>query len=766
MALRRGASRRSPLLPTAPRRATAVVALFSVTLFLSAGLMFLVQPMFAKFILPLFGSTPAVWNASMLFFQTTLLAGYLYAHESTRRLGVRRQAALHVGVLLLPLLVLPLGVPDDWIPPASANPVLALLGLLVVAVGLPFFVVSTTAPLLQRWLSATDHPAAADPYFLYRASNLGSVLGLLGYPLLMEPTLRLADQGRVWSVAYVVLVVLVLGCALFLWRSPPAPRSEETSGDAVTEGSIRAGERDDRPLTMGRRLRWVFLAFVPSSLMLGVTATITTDIAPIPLLWSLPLSLYLISFIIVFAPGSRADRLHGWMVLALPWVVLLLSVLVLVAVRGALWIVVPLHLAGFFVVAMVCHGELARDRPAARSLTEFYLLISLGGALGGVFNAIVAPLVFDGLWEYPLVIVLAALCLPKRAPRIPPGPYVRWLDFGLPLAIGAAAALIVSLLALAGEEAQQSGKLFAFGLGMGVALNFIRRPLRFGLTLGATVLAVALAAGTDEQELFRERSFFGVHRVTASEGGDLHRLVHGTTRHGAQEFSRWLRRTPISYYHHGSPIGQFLLSVPPTITANVAIIGLGTGSIACYSAPGERWTFYEVDPTVERIARDPRLFTYLRDCRGEFSVVLGDARLKLERAPDRRYGLILADAFSSDAVPVHLLTREALELYRSKLVERGIIGFNVTNSYVALEPVLGNLAHEAGLACVGREDRSSREDGVPQTDASDWVLMTGHRRDFGAVASGGQWHDCRRSPGARAWTDDFSNLLGALDLDR
>lgn len=208
------------------------------------------------------------------------------------------------------------------------------------------------------------------------------------------------------------------------------------------------------------------------------------------------------------------------------------------------------------------------------------------------------------------------------------------------------------------------------------------------------------------------------------------------------------------------------LSVPPTITANVAIIGLGTGSIACYSAPGERWTFYEVDPTVERIARDPRLFTYLRDCRGEFSVVLGDARLKLERAPDRRYGLIVADAFSSDAVPVHLLTREALELYRSKLVERGIIGFNVTNSYVALEPVLGNLAHEAGLACVGREDRSSREDGVPQTDASDWVLMTGHRRDFGAVASGGQWHDCRRSPGARAWTDDFSNLLGALDLDR
>jgi hypothetical protein len=753
-------------MPREQRRAAAVVALFSATLFLSAGLMFLVQPMFAKFILPLFGSTPTVWNASMLFFQTTLLAGYLYAHESTRRLGVRRQAALHVGVLLLPLLVLPVGVPDDWIPPASSNPVLSLLGLLAIAVGLPFFVVTTTAPLLQRWLSATDHPAAADPYFLYRASNLGSVLGLLGYPLLMEPSLRLAEQGRVWSAAYGVLVVLVLACAVILWRSRPAPPAAETPDEAIPDGSLRSGEREDGPLTLTRRLRWIFLAFVPSSLMLGATATITTDIAPIPLLWSLPLSLYLISFILVFAPGSRADRLHRWMVLALPGVVLLLSVLVLLGIRGPLWLVIPLHLAGFFVVAMGCHGELAHDRPAARSLTEFYLLISLGGALGGLFNAIVAPLAFDGLWEYPLVIVLAALCLPKRPPRIPPGPFVRWLDFGLPLAVGATTGLIVSLLGLAGEEAQQSGKTFAFGLGAGVALNFIRRPLRFGLTLGATVLAVALAAGTDEHELFRERSFFGVHHVTASEGGDLHRLVHGTTTHGAQDLSPRLRRTPISYYHHGSPIGQFLLSVPPRVTANVAIIGLGTGSIACYSAPGERWTFYEIDPTVERIARDTRLFTYLRDCRGEFKVVLGDARLKLKRAPGRRYGLIVADAFSSDAIPVHLLTREALALYRSKLRKRGIIGVNITNSYVALEPVLGNLAHEAGLACVGREDRWSRADGVPQTDASDWVLMTRDRRDFGAVASDGQWHDCRRSPGTRAWTDDFSNLLGALDLDR
>ena len=750
-------------------RGSGVVALFSATLFLSAGLTFLIQPMFAKFVLPLFGSTPAVWNTSMLFFQTTLLAGYLYAHESTRRLGVRRQAALHLGVVLVPLLVLPVGVPGGWIPPAESNPVPWLLGLLAVAVGLPFFVVSTTAPLLQRWLAATDHPAAGDPYFLYRASNLGSVLGLLGYPLVVEPSMRLAQQGRLWSAGYGLLVVLVLACAAVVWRSPrgsevagapeAAPAAASDAGPAASEGSAA------RP-TLSRRLRWVGLAFVPSSLMLGVTVAITTDIAPIPLLWALPLSLYLISFILVFAPGSRADGLHRAMVFALPGVVLLISMVLLLDVSGPLWILGPVHLAGFFVVAVVCHGELARDRPPARRLTEFYLLISLGGALGGVFNAIVAPALFDSLAEYPIVLVLAALCLPKRTPRIPPGPYARWLDLALPLAIGTVVALMVFLIGLAEADAQRYGKMFAFGMAAGVAVNFIRRPLRFGLSVGAIVLAVALASAPDEQELHRERSFFGVYRVTAAEGGDLHRLMHGNTTHGSQDLSSGNERTPASYYHPGSPIGQVLSAMPSSVTARAAIIGLGTGSIACYSEPGERWTFYEIDPAVERIARDPRLFTYLRACPGEFDVVIGDARLRLSRAADRRYGLIMADAFSSDAVPVHLITREALALYRSKLREHGIVAFNVSNSYVDLEPVLGNLARDAGMACVAQEDRESGEDGIPQTDASDWVVMARHMPDLRAVASDARWHDCRRSPGSAPWTDDYSNLLGALDLNR
>lgn len=759
-------------------RGAAIVALFSATLFVSAGLTFLVQPMFAKFVLPLFGSTPAVWNTSLLFFQTTLLAGYLYAHESTRRLGVRRQAALHLGIVLVPLLVLPVGVPDGWIPPADSNPVPWLLGLLTIAVGLPFFVVSATAPLLQRWLAATDHPAAADPYFLYRASNLGSVLGLLGYPLAVEPSMNLAEQADLWSVGYGLLVALVLACAIVVWRAPravadaqpapaagippaPAPHSQDASTEP--DAGRATGETAARP-TAARRLRWVGLAFVPSSLMLGVTTAITTDIAPVPLLWSLPLSLYLISFILVFAPGARGERLHGAALSALPAVVFVLSLVLVLEVRSPLWFVIPIHLLGFFVVAVGCHGTLARERPPTRRLTEFYLLLSLGGALGGVFNAIVAPIVFDSLAEYPIVVVLAALCLPRREPRIAPGPYARRLDLALPLALGLMVAVTVVLIEHAEADAQHFAKLFVFGLAAGVAVNTVRRPLRFGLSLAAIVLAFTLASTPDDRELYRERSFFGVYRVTEAEGGNLQRLVHGTTRHGAQDLSPGRQRTPLSYYHRGSPIGRLLAALPPSLTARAAIIGLGTGSVGCYSKPGERWTFYEIDPTIERIARDPRFFTYLRVCPGEFDVVIGDARLRLTDAADGGYGLIMADAFSSSAVPVHLLTREALALYRSKLRAEGIVAFNVSNNYVDLEPVLSTLALDAGMACLAGEDTTSREDGRPETDASDWVVMARDMRDLRAVAPEPRWHGCRRSPGAEPWTDDYSNLLAALDL--
>ena len=721
-----------------------MVVLYGITLGLSAGLVFLVQPMFAKFVLPSFGSTPAVWNTSLVFFQTALLLAYLYAHASTRRLGARRQAVLHLALVLIAVVALPIAVPDDFRP--GEMPVLALLGLLTVAVGLPFFVVSSTAPLLQRWLASTAHPAARDPYFLYRASNLGSVIGLLGYPLAMEPNVRLAAQGEAWSVAYGVLILLLGACAVALWRSAPAP-------------GPRSEPRE--PLTTRRRLRWVGLAFVPSSLMLGVTSFITIDLAPVPLLWALPLSLYLLSFVVSFSATPRAERLHRAMVFVLPGVAIGLSILLLVHAREPLWVVMPLHLLSFGVVALVCHGELARDRPAAGELTGFYLLVAVGGALGGIVTGILVPAVFETLPEYPLAIVAACLCLPKRKPRVPPSKYVRWLDVGLPVTVGLLVLAALAAVSLGGPELEGAGKSFAFGLGAGIALNFVRRPQRFALALGAIVLAGSVPVFERGTELRQDRSFFGVIRVERSEDGRLNEMIHGTTTHGAQLLDPAGRRTPLTYFHPTGPAGQIMSAVGEPRLRRVAVIGLGTGSLGCYSRRGDRWTFFELDPTVERIARDPRLFTYLRDCEGRLDVVRGDARLSLRRARPGEFGLLVADAFSSDAIPAHLLTREAVRLYRGRLRRDGVLAFHVSNRFLDLEPVLGEVARSEGLACVSQNDLKRPR--MPRGKRpSHWVAMAGSRGDLGALGADPRWRPCRRTPGREAWSDDFSSPVSAL----
>src|ERR671916_1201404 len=415
-----------------------LVVLFGTTILVSGALLFLVQPMIAKFILPSFGGTPAVWTGSMLFFQAALLAGYLYVHVTTTWLGPRRQAWLHLAIVLLPLLIFllwgPLAEPgEEWAPSSQENPIFLLLGVLLVSVGLPFFALSTTNPIVQRWLSDTDHPAAHDPYFLYVASNLGSMVGLLGYPLLIERELSLANQGIWWSVGYGALALLVVGSAIIMWRSAPVTAPPTTVEDGEAEppggapnppvGSGGGAPETGAPLTetagessaptFWRRARWVGLTFVPSSLMLGVTAFITTNITPIPLLWVIPLSLYLFSFVIVFSPSQRMpDLIHKGMVAALPLVIAVLVVAMLIDLRDPFWLLIGLHLLGFFVVAMVLHGEVARDRPPARHLTEFYLWVSVGGVLGGVFNALVAPVAFSTVIEYPLMIIIACLFLP------------------------------------------------------------------------------------------------------------------------------------------------------------------------------------------------------------------------------------------------------------------------------------------------------------------------------------------------------------------
>jgi hypothetical protein len=449
------------------------------------------------------------------------------------------------------------------------------------------------------------------------------------------------------------------------------------------------------------------------------------------------------------------------MVFVLPGVAIGLSILLLVRAREPLWVVMPLHLLSFGVIALVCHGELARDRPAAGELTGFYLLVAVGGALGGIVTAIVVPAVFETLPEYPLAIIAACLCLPWREPRVPPSRYVRWLDVGLPVAVGLLVLAVLALVSLAGSEYEGAGKSFAFGLGAGIALNFIRRPARFGLALGAIVVAGSLPLFEEGTELRQDRSFFGVIRVERSDDGRLNQMIHGTTTHGAQLLDPAGRRTPLTYFHPTGPAGQVMAAVRGPRMRRVAVIGLGTGSLGCYSRRGDHWTFFELDPAVERIARDPSLFTYLRDCPGRLDVVHGDARLSLRRAREHEFGLLVADAFSSDAIPTHLLTREALRLYRSKLRRDGVLAFHISNRFLDLEPVLGEVARSERLVCRAQND-PKRPRAPRGKSSSHWVAVAARLSDLGALASDPRWTPCRRTPGEDAWSDDFSSPVSAL----
>ena len=728
--------------PPASTRARVIV-LYSATLALSAALVFMVQPMFARFVLPLLGGTPAVWTTAMLFFQTVLLLAYVYAHWSTRRLGARRQAALHMALVAAALLVLPIGVPSGWNPPVEGSPIPWLLLLLVVAVGLPFFVVSATAPLLQTWLASTDHPDADDPYFLYRASNAGSVLGLVAYPLLVEPRLTLGEQSWLWSGGFLALWALLALCGVVLWRSRPAARA------ADAEESAPAAE----PLTLGRRLRWVALAFVPSSLMLGATTALTTNVAPVPLLWVLPLSLYLGSFIVVFSRSRRRAAAHRVAVLSLAPLAVLLAGVIVIVPSQPLWLIAAIHLAAFFVVALVCHGELAEDRPPTEHLTRFYVLMSLGGALGGAFNVIVAPVSFDSLTEYPLALVLACLLAPLG------GGSLRESGALLKLVLPPVALGVGLYYAIKHTADIPWDYRFTYAAAALACVALAGRRLRFGLAVLALMAGGWLSLQEGAVVVHQERSFFGVHRVEETNASIVHELKHGTTLHGAQIGGIGI--DPTTYYHRTGPMGQLMKALPdPAVARRAGVVGLGTGAMACLSRPGDRWTFFEIDPSVVRIAQNHELFSFLRDCKGTFDVVLGDGRRSLDRRADGTFGLIALDAFSSDAVPIHLITRDAVELYRAKLSAHGVLAFHISNRYLDLEPVLGNLARATGMTCYGQRDAvvSPR---LFMKRRSHWVTMARTPADLGAVARDRRWHPCA-TDGGRAWSDDYANVLGAL----
>jgi len=731
----------------------------TVTLGLSALLLFWVQPLYARLMLPLLGGAPAVWITAMLFFQAALLAGYLYAHLSVRWLGPKRQSLLHGALLLSAFAALPIALPSGWSPPAGAMPVGWQLALMAAGVGLPFVAVSATAPLLQRWFAHSGHSHAADPYFLYAASNVGSIAALVGYPLLFEPLLRLGQQRLIWSGGYAVLVLGIGLCGLMLWRryvaSPPLANSD---------GRTLSSDID-------WRLWWIALAFAPSSLMLGTTLHISSNIAAVPLLWVIPLILYLASFVVVFA---RRPLLPHTRVLALQIPALIaLAVVVSWDIAGT-WGEILIHLTAFFFIATGCHGELALRRPAARHLTEFYLCMAIGGALGGVFNAVLAPLLFTSVLEYPLMIVAVALLRPWSAR---PDRRALAQDVLQPAAL---ALLVLALPLLFEYGPDDSGRAIVavtYPVAVAITLGFalMNRPLRFGLGLGVLLAAGPVAfAKTDfagehsRKGVFQQRSFFGVHRVMLqAKPRAAHVLVHGTTVHGSQARDPEMQRQPTAYYHPQGPLGQVFQSFAPGRFPRVGVVGLGTGSAACYASRGQEWTFFEIDPLVEQIARDERYFTFLRDCKPEATVVLGDARLSLQQAPDGRFDLLILDAFSSDAIPVHLLTAEAFALYRRKLADRGLLVAHISNRSLDLEPVVARIAEETGFYGVVRDDIGPAKDTASASlwAPSTWAVLAQEEDDILQLASDLRWEPLRRA-NAPLWTDDHVNIVKAIILPR
>ncbi len=755
--------------PAAPDRETLgttrswlLLATFALAIFLNAALLFAVQPMFTKMVLPLLGGSPGIWNTCLLFFQSALLGGYLYAHLTSRLWNPRVQAGVHIALLLAALVFLPIHIPRTWSnPPPGGLPIPWLLGLLSISLGLPFFLLSAGAPMLQRWFSTTRHAAAENPYFLYAASNLGSFVALLAYPFIIEPRLRVSEQTVSWLEFYYALIVLVAACAVAAYfLRGVGMRRPTTAATAAATPVAAPDEPSAEPTIVPNRqwrLRWVLLSFAPSSLLIGTTTYLSTDIASVPFLWVIPLALYLLTFVLVFArrpPLGRRFMLFMQLVLGLT-----LMVAICLGPGRRITTQAALHLVAFFVTAMVCHRELAESRPKAAYLTEFYLWMSFGGVLGGVFNVILAPMLYNSVIEYPFALVIA-LGLRPPASKSYGGRRAMILDLVLP-ALVCAAVWGGFRLPKPPDTWGSYGTHFFLGAAAAVVAMFWKRPLRLALGAGAIYAGVRLADATDSDIILQRRSFFGLYRVRQMLEYNV--LQNGTTTHGGQSRSPARRLEPITYYYKEGPLGQIFGNVESEIPLRrVAIVGLGTGTTACYGRKGERWTYYEIDPLVVKIARSPSLFTYIRDCPPTVDVVLGDARLSLGKAPDGEYDLIVLDAFTSDAIPAHLLTREALALYLRKLRPSGAVAFHISNRYVDLRPVLIALANDARVPGALGDKDATEEQRIKLYYGSRWIVMARSPGTLATLVRQDGWIPLPPTPAARVWTDDYSDLLSVL----
>jgi hypothetical protein len=721
-------------------------ALFSATLFVSALLLFAVQPMFTKMVLPRLGGSPSVWSVAMVAFQTFLFAGYLYAHALARMLKPAPAALLHLTLLTLVALVLPLGVASGFGAPPSDWVMLWVVALFACSIGVPFVALSATAPLLQHWFLATGHPQAKNPYVLYAASNLGSFCALLLYPFAIEPFFSLRMQTLLWSFGFSVLA-LCLGAAACL-----------ANGKEIV-GTVAAGERP----TWRRRAVWSLLTSVPAGLCIAVTSFITTDLASAPLLWMLPLALYLLTFVAVFR--ERPWISQGLVLRLLPYVLAPLAISLFGNGKTYWFANLLLNLAAFVLISLACHGEAYRLRPAASRLTEFYLWTSFGGVLGGVFAGLAAPHLFNNTYEYPILIVAALSVLPgvfSQGPRH----FLREAGPGLVAAGGVLALffLVGARLPLAAEMPIQVALVVLAALMLFQA----RQPARFaGLVVFAFVLTGLYRPGLRQVEIVR--SFFGVHQVIDTADGTHRILVNGVTIHGAERITAEAgdglpaRPEPLTYYYSGGPLSDVIEATRAAQRglARVAVVGLGTGSLACYRHDGERWTYFEIDREVIRIARDPRYFHFLSACAPGEPIVLGDARLTLADSTER-YDLIVLDAFSSDAIPVHLLTREAFAGYLRKLAPSGVIAVHVSNRHMELASVVAAVGKAERLIAYERQDDQANDFINDYRANAEVVALAGNPADLGGLPSRRGWRKLDPIPGIAPWTDDYSDVLHAI----
>jgi hypothetical protein len=738
--------------PAAGRWQSAVMAAFIAAIFVSAALLFAVQPMFAKMVLPRFGGAPAVWSVAIVFFQAALLCGYAYAHFLTSHAAPRTAVIGHLVLMAAAALTLPLAIAPGWGRPPAVGEAFWLLGLFTVSIGLPFFALSANAPLLQAWFARTAHPDARDPYFLYAASNVGSFLALLSYPVLLEPLIPLTQQTRLWSIGFYLLIALIAGCGALLWRGGVLAQSDAAAADTAATTA---------PPTWRDAATWLALAAVPSALLVAVTAHISTDVAAVPLLWVLPLALYLLTFVIVFA---RRPLIPHWLVVEVQpaFVIGLIAVILFEPFKTIVGLIAA-HVSAFFVCALMCHGELARRRPAPAHLTGFYLWVSAGGMIGGIGAGLIAPHVFDWVAEYPILIALTVLCRPGLS--LPQNPYVRYGMLAILIAAFAALAYVAYADVIVTET--------QFNWTVGALLIGSVLIWRFPLPFAALVAFVLFANHVVFQQAgsVSVRSFFGIFKVTESADGQFRLLQHGTTLHGAQRIRDPAglpvqgSPEPLLYYFDGSAIAQTIDAVRARAAPDpirFAVIGLGSGSLACRAASDDTVDYFEIDQAAIRIARDSGLFTFLANCRPDVSITLGDARLTLAEVPDGTYDLIIVDAFSSDAVPVHLLTREAMAIYLAKLKPGGMAVLHVSNRHLELASVVTGIASANGALTRVNDSLDLDESLTPYRYAATVAAVVRKPEDFGALADSKEWELRQPDPKQRVWTDDYSNIVGSL----